>query len=177
MLLDVEARLRAAKDWVSASGVDTALLAMLREMRQWPAVPAAAKEAACRQLGLDDVEARQPDTTRGVDVRFALRGTRYRFLFEESWSRWEDRNSWGTIHFEVGGTRVVTLVVMREPDERGGYADFRLVAVERLTPGAWAAAALEVESRIRLADQNRQLSWRAQYARPPATALRPPSAP
>lgn len=143
---DAKKKIEAADRLVSETGLDNALLTLLKEMWHWPSWSQREDFSEYKYLDVNLINAEE-DKTEKEDlkrIKFEYSGNEYLFEFIEDRSYF-DGTKWGRIILTIGDHQLISLRVYHDLDRHGEYDDWSKLSVDGLQPGEWITHIIEME--------------------------------
>lgn len=146
---DARKRIEAADKLVSETGLDKALLTLLKEMWHWPSWSKREDFGEYKFLDVDLINAEEDEKENIKRIKFKYSGDEYLFEFVEDKSSF-DGTKWGRIILTIGDKQLISLRVYHDFDRHEEYDDWSKLSVDGLQPGEWITHIIEMELNTKL---------------------------
>lgn len=172
-------RIAAATVWIEKAGLRDAIPKLVSTMWHYPAWMAKPGYAGHEVLSLVDLSAEKIEGDKvksGFRVKWRMveGGDRLALSFLENHSYGPiDGASFADASVTVNDDEVLRVSLIHDYEKEQEYFQWRTVTPSVLKPGEWVATILEVEHRIRLSEQRRQIASTSEYKRKQAEGLPP----
>lgn len=147
---DAKERIEHAEHFVKETGLNYALLLMLKEMWHWPSHSKSDDWAEYININLSEVsgeefKGKDKDSKR---VNFIYSGQKYRFEFDKDNGDFEG-SIFGAIRLYHNDELVVSIEVVHDDIDKE-YDDWDYMTVDGLKIGSWVGHIVEIEEKLRL---------------------------
>jgi len=152
---DARKKIEAAETLISQTGLDKALLALLKEMWHWPSWSQRDDFDDYKYLDVNLISAVEEQTEKESIKRitFEYSGDEYLFDFFEDNSHF-DGTKWGRIVVSIGETKLISLRVYHDLDSHREYDEWSKLNVDGLLLGEWITHIIEMEENAKLSREN-----------------------
>jgi hypothetical protein len=174
-----ERRIAAAVAWIEKAGLKGAIPKLVSTMwhyHAWLSKPGYAGHEALRLVDLSAEKIEGEKVKNGFRVKWRMieGGTRFHlsFIEEVSYAPF-DGSAFANVSIATDDEVVFRVSMIHDVEKDREYSDWRTVTPSVLKPDEWVATILEVEHRIRLAEQRRRDESSAECKRKQAAGLPP----
>lgn len=174
-----ERRIAAAVAWMEKAGLKDAIPKLVSSMwhyHAWLSKPGYSGHEVLRLIDLSAAKIEGEKVKSGFRVKWRMieGGTQFHLAFLEEVSHAPfDGSSFADVSIATDDEVVFRVSMIHDVEKDREYSDWRTVTPSVLKPGEWVATILEVEHRIRLAEQRRREDSSAEYKRKQASGLPP----
>lgn len=148
---DARKKIEAADKLVSETGLDKALLTLLKEMWHWPSWSKREDFGEYKFVDVDLIDAEEDENEKEniKRLKFEYSGDEHLFEFVEDKSSF-DGTKWGRIILTIGDKQLISLRVYHDFERHEEYDDWSKLSVDGLQPGEWITHIIEMELNTKL---------------------------